>query len=221
MKKSTTSKARRVSAEKKAPVMNMKMMKKESPARPMLVGAAVLLILSLLYFNKGLFFAASVNGNLISRPGIIKNLEQHYGAATLEKLVSQIIIEQGLTKAKITVSDAEVNEEVKKIEASVTQQGKQLPDLLKQQGLTMQDLRDQLKVQKGVEKLFAGKVKVSDKEVADYIEKNQDTIPSEMSQADIEKNVKDQLSREKLNQEFQKWFDAEKKAAKINNFVSY
>jgi hypothetical protein len=89
------------------------------------------------------------------------------------------------------------------------------------QGLTRQDFLTQLKLRSLVEKLLADKIKVTDKEVAEYIEKNQETLPENLKEDEIKKGVGEQLKQQKLASSSQEWLANLTKNAKINYFVNY
>jgi parvulin-like peptidyl-prolyl isomerase len=72
-----------------------------------------------------------------------------------------------------------------------------------------------------VEKLLADKIKVTDTEISDYITKNKDTLPTNMTEAELRKNVEEQLKQQKLGSASQTWLDQLNKDAKINYFVNY
>ena len=106
-------------------------------------------------------------------------------------------------------------------EDSLKAQGQNLNVALQAQGMTMGDLRTQLKLRNLVEKLLADKIRVSDKEVADYIAKNKDSLPQDKSESEIKKNVEEQLKQQKLATASQSWLQELNKNAKINYFVNY
>jgi len=85
----------------------------------------------------------------------------------------------------------------------------------------MQDLMTQLKLRSLVEKLLADKIGVTDAEISDYIAKNKDTLPTNMTEAELRKNVEEQLKQQKLGSASQTWLDQLNKDAKINYFVNY
>ncbi len=170
---------------------------------------------------KGLFVAALVNGEPITRVAIIKELEKQGGKQALSSLVNQVLILQEAKKKNVQVSQAEIDASIKKIEDSLKTQGQNLDTALAQQGMTKQDLLMQLKLRNLVEKLLADKTQLADKEVADYIEKNKDTFPAEMTADEIKKNVENQLKQQKMGSASQAWLEELNKNSKINYFVSY
>lgn len=173
------------------------------------------------FLLKGLFIAALVNGQPISRLSIIAELEKQSGKQALSALISQTLIFQEAKKKNVQVTEKEINDSVKQIEDSLKKQGQNLDAALTAQGMTRQDFLMQLKLRGLVEKLLADRIKVTDKEVTDYIEKNKETLPTDLKEDEIKKGVKEQLKQQKLASESQKWIEGLNKNAKINYFVNY
>lgn len=185
------------------------------------IGLIVVILAVAVFLLKGLFIAALVNGQPITRLSIVRGLEKQGGKQALSSSVNEILILQEAKKKNIEVSQKEVDNEVKKIEDSLKKQGQNLDSALAVQGMTRQDLLTQLKLRSLVEKLLADKIKVTDKEVADYIEKNKDTFPAEMKEDEIKKGVEEQLKQQKMASASQEWLTNLQKNAKLNYFVNY
>ena len=184
---------------------------------PLIIIALIIIAFSL----KGLFVVALVNGEPIARIAVVSELEKQGGKQALSSLVNQTLILQEARKKNIQVSQAEIDAAAKQIEDSLKSQGQNLDTALAMQGMTRKDLSTQLKLRSLVEKLLTDKVKVTDKEVADYIEKNKDTFPAEMKEEEIKKSVTEQLKQQKLGSASQVWLAELNKNAKINYFVNY
>ncbi len=194
------------------------------PKRLVIVGmVAILLIIVLtgLFFAKGFFVAAIVNGSPISRLSVIKDLEKQGGKQTLEGIITQKLIDNELAKQNITVTKEEVDEQIKQIEAQVTSQGGTLKDALAQQNMTDDKLREQITIQKKLEKLLADKVAVTDAEIDAYIKENKASPPKDVKIEDYRKQLSDQLKQQKFQTEAQKWVTDLKTNAKIKYFVNY
>lgn len=183
---------------------------------------AVLIVFGiLLYMGRGLFVVVMVNGHPITRLALVQELEKQSGKKTLDSLVSKELILQKMKKQNITVTDAEVNAEIKKIEDTLSKQGRTLTDALAQQGLSRADLLDQLRIQKMIEKLFAKDAVVTDKEITKYMTDNKDALPQGQDEATIKASVKSQLAQQKLTAKFQTWLADLQKKAKIQYFVNF
>lgn len=182
----------------------------------------IVIVLAVLAFAlKGLFVAALVNGQPIMRLSVIKELEKQGGKQTLSSLVNQALIMQEAKKKNVQVSQEEIDKSAKQIEDSLKSQGQNLDAALAIQGMTKQDFLMQLKLRNLVEKLLADKVKVTDSEISDYIEKNKDTFPTDLKEDEMKKRAEEQLKQQKLASASQEWLTNLQKNAKINYFVNY
>jgi len=207
--------------ENKSKYIILKLRKPKLLVIVIVITVLLALILTSLFFAKGLFIAATLNGSPISRLSVIKDLEKQSGKQTLESIITQKLINTELAKQNISVSKEEVDEEIKKIEAQVTSQGGTLKDALAQQNMTEEKLREQITIQKKLEKLLADKVAVSDTEIDAYIKENKTTPPKDVKIEDFRKQLGDQLKQQKFQQEAQKWVTDLKTNAKINYYVNY
>lgn len=195
--------------------------KKHMTKRNGLILLGLIILGILIYVLRGFFVAATVNGQPITRVQVVQELEKQSGKKTLDSLVTKTLILQEMEKKNITVTDAEVNAEVKKIEDALKQQGRTLSDALAQQGLSQADLREQLKIQKMIEKLFSKDVVVTDAEVIKYIEDNKEALPADQDPNTLKSTIKEQLKQQKLTTKFQTWLTEVQKKAKINYIVEY
>lgn len=174
----------------------------------------------LAYIYKGLFIAATVNGSPISRLAIIQELEKASGKNLLDSLIIEKLVQNEANAKKITVSNDEINGEIKKIEDRIVAQGSTLDAALAAQGMTMEDLKKQIILQKEVEKMVADKINVTDEEVTQYIKDNAISIP-EGQEATTTAQIKDELRNQKLNKEADALITTLKSQAKIRYFVNY
>lgn len=181
----------------------------------------IIALIILGFVFKGLFVAVLVNGEPITRLAVVRALEKQGGKQILSSMVNQVLILQEAKKKNVQVSQAEIDKSVKQVEDSLKGQGQNLDAALAAQGMTKQELIMQLKLRTLVEKLLADKIKVTDKEIADYIEKNKDTFPADMKEPDIKKGVEEQLKQQKMAAASQTWLEELNKSAKIYSFVNY
>lgn len=185
------------------------------------IGVALLLILIAFFFTKGLFVAATVNGSPISRLAVISELEKQGGKQALEALVDKKIIGSELNKKGINISKEEIDTEIEKIKSQVTAQGGTLEMALTQQGLTEESLREQITIQKKLEKLLADKIVVSDVEIEAYIKDSKTPLPKDTKMEDFKKQVGEQLKQQKFQTEAQQWVTDLTASAKIKYYVNY
>lgn len=182
--------------------------------------AAVIILVALIYFNKGLFVAAMVNGSPISRLAVVSELENRSGKAALEALITQKLIEAEAKKQRIVISNEEIDASMKKIEEQVKAQGQTLDEALKAQGLTLDELKKQIMIQNEMEKLIADKLNITDDELKKYIADNKITIPKGQ-EADYENQLKEQLRQQKFSAEAKAFIGMLHEDAKIRYFVNY
>ncbi len=183
--------------------------------------AGIILVGALLYTFRSLLVAATVNGQPISRLEVIKELEKQGGKQTMNSIVTKTLILQEARKKNITVSDQEIQDELKKIEKQFSTQGRNLDDLLAAQGMSKTQLTEQIRIQKLIEKILGKDIQVTDKEVQDYIDKNKDALPPNAKPEELKTQVKEQIKQQKLSNKFQTWIADVQKNAKINYIIKY
>lgn len=189
------------------------------PIALLLVGAFVLVVL-FLYARKTLI-VATINGQPLTRFEVIKALEQQGGKQTVDNLVSQALLMQKAKQEKITVTEEEIKNEIKKIEKVIKEQGTDLATVLATQGMTQKDLEKERKLPLILKKLLANKIKVTDKEVDKYLEENRDSFPENMTDKELKKTIREQLENQKLSNAAQELLTKLKQEAKIKYFINY
>ena len=182
--------------------------------------AAVIAVAVLGYIFKGLFIAATVDGNPISRLAVIQKLEKMSGKDLLDSLIVEKLIQNEAKAKKIIISNDEINAEIKKIEDRIVAQGDTFDSALLSQGMTKEDLKKQIILQKELEKLLADKISVTDEEAAQYIKDNAISI-LKGQEATIAAQIKDELRNQKLSAAANVLIATLKLQAKINYFVNY
>ncbi len=180
----------------------------------------LIVLLGILFFSKSLFIAATVNGKPISRLTLIRELEKQGGKQTLDSLITKELILSEASKQKIVVSDDQVNQEIEKISKQIQDQGSSLEAVLASQEQTLETLRENIKIQKTLETLLKDKIQVSDDEIKNYYEQNQQYYPDSKYE-DIKEDLKRQLTQEKLVNEYQNWISKLKSEANIRYFVNF
>jgi hypothetical protein len=183
----------------------------------------VVLVAALLYFAKGWFVAAVVNGEPISRFQVIRELEARGGKQVLDNEVYIKLVYQEAAKRHVAVTQKEKDDWFKQSEESYAKQGKNLNDLLTQAHFSKADYIEQsFTINKLLEKMVAGQVKdPTDKEIADYIAKNSAQLPTGKSDAEMKSYVKDGLRQQALNDKIQIMQQELEKNAKVTYWVNY
>tara|TARA_B100000745_G_scaffold190568_1_gene125227 strand:- start:1039 stop:1698 length:660 start_codon:yes stop_codon:yes gene_type:complete len=179
---------------------------------------AVLVVGAWLY-TQGFVVAAKVNGESISRLSIVNELEAQTGAAVLDAMISDILIEQAAAEAGATITDAEVATEITAIEGQITGQGGTLEQVLAQQGLTRDSLTEQIKTQKMLEVLLADDITVTEEEIKAFIEAN-GPLPEGQEEA-AKAQVMEQLRSQKFSTAAQSYVTGLRTQANIQYFVDY
>jgi peptidyl-prolyl cis-trans isomerase C len=179
--------------------------------------AAVVLIAALalggFWFGKW-YTVAKVNGEVISRSEYTKELEKAAGKQVLDGLTTKKIIMQEAKKKNIAINNNDVEAELKKIEAQLKAQGQSLDQVLAFQGQTRDSLKEQIVLQKTVEKMV-GAVTVTDAEVDKYIEENQDLAGQNTDLNTLKTQAKERLTQQKTDAKIQQLIQDLRKKAKI------
>ncbi|MBI3980799.1 SurA N-terminal domain-containing protein [Candidatus Microgenomates bacterium] len=178
--------------------------------------AVIVILLGLVIFKKEWFVAAVVDNKPITTWELNSVLQRRFGARILDQMIDEILILQEAEKQGISVSDAEVEEKVKTVESQVG--GREaLLKFLDLQGMTEQDLRKQLMIKALVDQILVKNVKITDQEIADFLSKNQETLPA-TDAATQKKFVEEAIKEQKVAEEFQKWYEGLKNKSKIYRF---
>ncbi len=178
------------------------------------------LTVAALFYFKGTFVAATVNGSPISRLSVVSQLEKEGGKNVLDSLITEKLIANEVKKRGIVITDDEIDQEIKNIKDSIAGQGGTLEAALQEQGMTMESLKKRIGTQKAVEKLLEDKIQVTDEEVDAYIKEGKITLP-EGSETEARKQIAGQLRNQKLNQEASQWINGIRTEAKIKYYVEY
>lgn len=222
-----TTKGEKLAAAKKCfmakmDVLKVCMSKMTRTTKTFVVVLAVFaVLLGVAYYFKGVFIAATVNGEPISRLSVVRELEKKAGKNFLDTLVTKKLIEDEVKKEKVVVTAQDVDVEIKKVEAQITAQGGTLDQALEGQGMTLDDLREQIMINKELEKLLGDKIAVSDDEVDKYISTNKIPLTKGGSSEDLRNQTREQLKGQKFNTEAAKLIDDLRTKATINYYTQY
>jgi foldase protein PrsA len=114
---------------------------------------------------------ATVNGQSISHSDLDNKLESSPAArGVLQNMVMSDLIDQYAKQHNITVSQDEINKVEDQYKAQYP--GDQWDQLLKARSLSEQDVQDLIRRQIIIDKAVGGNIKISDKQIADYFNKN-------------------------------------------------
>jgi foldase protein PrsA len=192
----------------------------------------VILVLSIflgaliLYVLRDKYMIATVNGSPITRIALLNELESIKGAEVKEvvnNMIDKTLIFEEADKRNISVTDAEIDAEIKKIEDNVKQYGQTLDAQLQAYGLTREALRENLRIQKLVEKMMGGNVTATDAEIDAYLAENERVIPEEQKEnvEQLRLSAKQQLESQKLEQKYQEFMQSLRENGDIKYFRNY
>jgi hypothetical protein len=189
--------------------------------KSLIIALGIVLLAVALYFGRGLFIAATVNGQPVSRLAVITELEKQSGEAVLDNMITRILVAQEAKENNVEVTSEEIEEEVNRIKNQFKEQGQDLDALLTAQGLSQEKFRDEVRIQLLVTKILGDQAKVSDDEFNEFLSNNQGLIAEDENEATARANLKTQLEQQKLAQKYQEWIQKVKKEASIQHFVNY
>lgn len=181
----------------------------------------VVVLFGLAYLFKDVFIVAVVNGKPIFRWTVVEKLEEQGGAQVLDSLITETLVKQAIKDAGVTVSQADIDGQLKQIEDRLSAQGLTLDQALAQEGITKASLVNDITLQRSAEQMVADKVSVSDAEIDAYIKDNQATLPTNLKGDDLRAAVKQQLYSTKLNDAIQQWVTDLHSKAKILYLKQY
>ncbi len=176
----------------------------------------IVVILLLAIYKKSWFIAASVNGMPLTNLELQLKLNQQFRTQTLNQLINEKIILSEAAKNGAIPTEEEISQKISQLEGNVG--GKDtLDNLLSQQGQTRITLRDQIKMQLAITKLYDKEATVSADEVSKFIEQNKDQLKASDS-AGQQKEASDAIKSQKLSQIFSQKFQELRQKAKIQIF---
>lgn len=179
----------------------------------------VLIIVGLILlanFKKGWFVAAMVNGSPITNFELQMKLNQQFHTQTLNQLINEKIILDEARKNNAVVQDTEINNKIQEIETSVGGT-KAMDDILSSQGQDRNSIKNQIRLQLSIEKLYSNEATVSAQEVDKFLETNSAQLRASDSASQI-KEAADLLKQQKLSQIFNEKFQSLRQSAKITIF---
>ena len=178
------------------------------------------LLFSLAKQYRGLVLAAVVNKTPITTFELNSILVKRYGQSTLDEIINEKLLVDLATQNQITISQADLDAEVKKLEDNLGGKDK-LAAAMTQYGLDDKALQQQIRVrllqQKLAEKLFP--TTVTDEEVKKYFDDNK-LVYKDKKFDDVKTQIKQDLTDQKLQDQFMKWFQEQKQKAAIHIYLN-
>lgn len=185
-----------------------------------LIGAWIVIIAVALYYFRGQFIVATVNGQPILRSTLVRELEKQNGRQVLDNIVLKTVIMQEAAKQKVGVTPQEVDDEIVKLEDTFKNRGQDLSSALAVQGMSRDDLKEQMMLQKLVERMVSKDgVTVTDDEVKEYMEANKAFLPKDAKPDELNAEVRRQLEQQKQTAKIQEWVTKLKDEAKVEHWL--
>ncbi len=187
----------------------------------LIIVIGILAVGALLYFGRGFIVAAVVNGQPISRMALVQEVEKQSGKQALSGLIRNILVEQEARKQNVLITEKQIDDQIKTVENNLSKQGQKIDQVLAMEGMTRADLRKVIRLDLLVTKMVEKNIKVSNKDVNDYIDKNREIMPKNQSESQLKKMVLERLKQQQLSQKAQEWLANLEKGAKVVKFVNY
>lgn len=194
--------------------------------RTVIIALIAIALIGLTVYYRSLFVVATVNGQPITRLSYIQETEAVYvpdarvtaGKQAMNQIITKTLLSQEANRRHITVSDKEINDSVAKTRKSLEKSGQTLESALALQGDSLPAYKARIKIQMILDKLV-GTITVSDKEIADYIEKNKASLPTDASEADLKAQAKESLRQQKYSEKVQALISGLQQKAKITYLI--
>lgn len=118
---------------------------------------------------------AKFNGEAISKNELYSDMVAQYGAATVDKIISEKIVAAEAKKQKVTVKASELNDEIEKLRASYGGE-EAFNQALKSNNTSLAFLKKDLKNYLTIKKLLEPVINITDEEMKTYFEENKDSF---------------------------------------------
>ncbi len=181
-----------------------------------LLGIVILFLLAFPF--RYLLVPAIVNGQPIFSWQYLAEMHKKSGAQVLNQMISEKLIEQEIAKQGIQTAQAEIDQEINKIEAQIGTESGGLDAMLSFQGLTRNEFVHQLRLNLALEKMIKGTITISDEDVNTEL-KNNAVSYKNMTQPEAAAKAAESIRSEKMQSTFTTWFQELRAKAKIKNFL--
>ncbi len=176
-----------------------------------------IVILLLVAVNRGLIVSAIVNGKPIFRWSVNSTLMSRYGKQTIDNMITERLIADEAKKAKIGVTQTEIDakeqEILKSFGGNVT-----LDEVLQYQGMTKTDFDEQIRLQMLLTKLIGKDLVITDADIANYRATNSATLVA-TDEAGLQKEAREAILTQQVGEKIQPWFTELRSRAKIFTFA--
>lgn len=191
--------------------------KKGITKRGLLIVLVILLLSAWFWTHKSWLVVAIVNNRPIFSWEFNTVMTNRFGQQTLEGMISEALIQNEAKKAGVSVNQADIDTKVTQLLKSFGADVK-LDDLLKFQGMTRSDFDKQIKIQLMVQKILEKDIKITDKEIDDFILTNKSSLTASQP-AELREEAKQAILEQQIGAKAQQWFTELKNNAKIVKFL--
>lgn len=140
----------------------------------LVVASLALIDLAVQYLNND-YSVAVVNGVRIPKSQWHDRLETAYGASVASQLIDDQIIKSEAKKEDVSVSEAEIDQEIERIVESIGGQ-EMFESALEANNITLEELRDQIKVDLLATAILAPELEYTEEDVKDFFSQYSDVI---------------------------------------------
>ncbi|MDP3974313.1 MAG: SurA N-terminal domain-containing protein [Candidatus Daviesbacteria bacterium] len=183
------------------------------PSRKTYIILVIVGVLLLALYKKEWFIAATIDGTPITTLELFSRMNQQFRTQTINQIVNEKIILMEASKKQVAVSSSEIDQKIGELETQVG--GREVfENLLTQQGQTRDSLKEQVRLQLIIEKLYANEATISAEEVDKFLETNSALLTSTDS-AKQREEAKETIKQQKLSQIFSEKFQQIRQSADI------
>lgn len=176
----------------------------------------IIIIILLAVYKKSWFVAATVNTTPITGLELQMRLNEQFKDQILNQLINEKIILDEARKGNALPTEVEIDQKISELETNVGG-AEVLDSLLIQQGQTRVTLRDQIRLQLAISKLYDNQASISAEEVENFIKQNAASLQSTDS-AKQKEEAFNLLKQQKVSQIFNQKFQELRQKANIKIF---
>jgi foldase protein PrsA len=157
---------------------------------------------------------AKLNGEAISKDELYSEMVAQYGAATVDKIISDKIVAAEAKKQKVSVKASELTNEIEKLKASYGGEDA-FNQALESNNTTLAFLKQDLKNYLTIKKLLEPEITITDEEMKTYFDENKDSfakaeqikashilVPDEKTANEVQQKLNDGGNFAKLAKEY-------------------
>lgn len=166
-------------------------------------------------------YVGVINGQYIHTSALADQLVANYGAQTLDTLVQQQLILQDADKKGVTIPADKVQAELDTFKESTGGEDAYQSSLV-EYGISEDLLRSQIKVRLTLEEILAERIAVSEEEIEEYYEENQEEVDvADEGLEGARDRIEMQLREQKLSQESSQYLQSLQETSLISRNIDH